>query len=941
MSSEKTNVEKPSSKKAYKVTLNLPKTDFPMRASLPKREPERLATWDADQLYHQIREKSAGKPKYILHDGPPYANGEIHAGTALNKILKDVIVKYKTMRGFDAPYVPGWDCHGLPIEHKVASQLGDKIHQMTRLEIRQECRDFALRFVGTMREQFKRLGVLALWEKPYLTLDHSYEETTLDTFRGLVEKGYIYKGLRPVYWCGSCETALADAEVEYHDHTSHSIYVRFGVTRDPDGIFDGDLNGAYAVIWTTTPWTIPANVAVAVHPELDYLLVRHNGERYLLAEGLAETVFKELGWSEVETLKTLKGTELLKLVCRHPFIERDSVFVPADYVTLEQGTGLVHTAPGHGAEDFQKGKEFDLPVIVPVDHQGRFTSEVPQWQGQRVSEANPAIIEYMKANGSLLYDSKVKHSYPHCWRCKQPVIFRATEQWFVKVDHNELRKRAGEVIHDVGWVPAWGEERMANMLELRPDWCLSRQRYWGVPIPALYCKDCGELCLDERIAARARDLAAEKGSDSWFAEPIESLVPDGFACPKCGNADASKFRRETDILDVWFESGVSHMAVLKREEDGLRWPADLYLEGSDQYRGWFQVSLLTSMAMREQPPYGEVLTHGWVVDETGRAMHKSVGNVVKPEKIIKKYGADILRLWATSADYRRDIGLGDQLLQRNADMYRRLRNTWRFLLGNLADFDPAKDSVADKDLLEIDRWAFHRLAVTTQKLTEAYENHEFYRVYHLLGDFCAVDLSAIYLDVLKDRLYCSAADSPKRRSAQTVLYHIADTLTRLAAPILSFTSEEVWDYLPGEREAASVHLADWPDASRWRDDDLGERWDKLLAVRETVLSVLEKFRAEGHNSLDATLTLTPADEATAKLLTDYGTDRLQDLFIVSGVGFAPVNKLPDEAVVAVSVEEAVGEKCPRCWHVEELTIGLPNEAPVCQRCATELKLEGK
>jgi isoleucyl-tRNA synthetase len=935
---------------AYKGTLNLPRTDFPMRAGLPQREPERLARWEEIGIYALLREKAKGRPKYVLHDGPPYANGEVHAGTALNKILKDVIVKYKTMSGCDAPYVPGWDCHGMPIEHKVAGKLGDRIKGMSTLEVRRECLAFALGFVDTMREQFKRLGVFGLWESPYLTVDPDYEATVLESFRGLVAKGYVYKGLRPVYWCARCETALADAEVEYGDHGSHSIYVRFRVTDDPDGVFDGDLSGAYALIWTTTPWTLPANVAVAVHPRLRYLVVEHSGERYLVAEGLSDRVYRDLGWSGVDELKAVNGEGLLKLVSRHPFFERDSVFVPADYVTLEQGTGLVHTAPGHGAEDFYTGREFDLPVLVPVDHAGRFTDEVPLWAGMDVFEANEPIIEHMRGNGSLLFAGELTHSYPHCWRCKEPVIFRATEQWFMKVDHEDLRKRCLEAVEKVDWIPIWGRERMTSMLELRPDWCLSRQRQWGVPIPGLYCTGCGELVLDERVAALARDLAAQKGADAWFTEPVERLVPDGLVCPKCGG---EVFERETDILDVWFESGVSHLAVLGRTEDGLVWPSDLYLEGSDQYRGWFQVSLLTSMALRGSPPYGRVLTHGWVLDAEGRAMHKSLGNVIQPDAVLEEYGADILRLWATSADYRSDIGLGDEVLGRNTDAYRRIRNTWRFLLGNLHDFDPGRHAVGREGLFEIDRWALHRLAEVARDVDSAYENMEFYRVYHLLYNFCTVDLSAVYLDVLKDRLYCSAANSPKRRAAQTALFAIADALTRLAAPILVFTAEEVWEQLPGEREP-SVHLADWPEVSSWKNVKIAKLWEHLLLIRDGspgFNTFMEEFRAAGRNSLEAAVELIPQERETYGRLKDYGEDNLKDLFIVSSVAIhEPADETGEEInppwiqytlngvtyVIGLKITEAEGEKCPRCWHVEVLVPGPPGEPAVCRRCAREL-----
>ncbi len=919
--------------KAYKETLNLPRTEFPMRAGLPKSEPERLARWESSDVYARIREARDGAEKYILHDGPPYANGEVHAGTALNKILKDVIVKFQTLRGRDAPYVPGWDCHGLPIEHRVAKELGPKLREMSTVEIRAACRDFALRFVDKMRGQFKRLGVFGLWEKPYLTLDRDYEAVTLESFRALLERGYIYKGLRPVYWCSTCRTALADAEVEYQDHQSHSIYVAFSVKADPDGVFDGELTGARVPIWTTTPWTLPANVAVAVHSDFEYLVVNHGDERYLLAAGLAERVYGELGWEDSpEVVKRLKGRDLLGLVCRHPFMERDSVFVPADYVTLEQGTGLVHTAPGHGAEDFYTGRKHDLPIVMPVDDSGRFTDEVPLWSGMSVDEANGPIIEHLRELGVLLGADRVSHSYPHCWRCKRPVIFRATEQWFLDVDHEDLRRRAIEAAEGVNWLPRWGAERMRAMLEQRPDWCLSRQRTWGVPIPGLYCAECGELIADERIAALARDLAAEKGCDAWFSEPIESLVPPGLKCPKC---NAERFRREEDILDVWFESGVSHLAVLGRTEDGLRWPCEVYLEGGDQYRGWFQVSLLTAVALKDAPPYANVVTNGWVVDETGRAMHKSVGNVVNPDEICQRWGADILRLWAASGDYMRDIGLGDEIIKQSTEAYRRIRNTLRFLLGNLGDFEPSTDAVGDDGLEELDRWALHRLALLERGVTAAFDSFEFHRASHLLHNFCAVDLSAVYLDVLKDRLYCSAADSPRRRAAQTALYRIAESLTVYLAPILAFTADEAWENLPGERPD-TVHLADWPDNSRWEDGELEGRWETLLSVREAVLKALEPFRAAKRNSLDALVKLRAADDEVSVLLEDYGPENLKDLFIVSGVELQGVGGIEDEAPVIVDIDAARGEKCPRCWHVEELVSGLPGEEPVCRRCAAEL-----
>ncbi len=731
----------------YKDTLNLPKTDFPMKADLPKREPDMLNSWKEKDIYAHIRGKFKGKPKYILHDGPPYANGDIHIGHALNKTLKDIVVKYKTMRGFDAPYVPGWDCHGLPVEHQLFKELKISKGQIGQLEFRKKAADYALRYVGIQKEQFKRLGVFGDWEDPYLTLSPGYVAGIMRSFAKLVEGGYVYKGRKPVNWCTRCETALAEAEVEYADHTSPSVYVKFQIkdTKIKDGRH-------FLIIWTTTPWTLVANVAIAVHPEMSYVSIKVGEETFFIAQDLLNIVLEKLNIKEYKKISALKGRDLEGLNYIHPFLKREGKVVLANYVSNEEGTGCVHTAPGHGMEDFMTGQKYGLPTIMPVNEKGLFDDTAGELSGMHVFKANDAIIERLKKDGNLLNSATISHSYPHCWRCKSPVIFRATVQWFINVDHNGLRKKTLEAVKGVKWVPSVGEKRISAMIETRPDWCLSRQRYWGVPIPAFYCEGCELPVLDAKAIDRVADMMEKEGSDVWFARTAEELLPPGFKCPECKK---DKFRKEEDILDVWFDSGVSHQSVI-RARPGLQFPADLYLEGSDQHRGWFQSAILTSMPIEGRPPFKNVLTHGFVVDGEGRKMSKSLGNVVSPQDVIKTHGADVLRLWVASCDYYEDIRISKEILERTSEAYRKIRNTARFILGNLYDFDPVKDRVGHEELLGFDKWAVSKACSLIEEITKYYDDFEFHKVFRALYNFCTVELSSFYLDVLKDRLYTYA-----------------------------------------------------------------------------------------------------------------------------------------------------------------------------------------
>lgn len=923
----------------YSKTLNLPQTEFPMRGNLPQREPEILKYWQEIDLYNKVQEKNRGKTKYILHDGPPYANGHIHLGHTLNKVLKDMVVKYRSMAGYDAPYVPGWDTHGLPIEQQAIKQLGLNRHQVSPVEFRAKCKDYALEWAKIQSEEFQRLGVRGDWERPYYTLLPQYEAKQIRVFGEMAKKGYIYKGLKPVYWCASCETALAEAEVEYADKTSPSIYVRFPV-KDGKGVLPED---AAVVIWTTTPWTLPANVAIAVHPEFNYVLAQVKGRKVVVAKELLETFKQAVEADTAEILAAYKGEQLERVVCRHPFVDRESLVILGEHVTLEAGTGAVHTAPGHGEEDFLVGKQYGLPVLAPLDNRGKFTAEGGKFQGQFILDANKAIVEELKEQDVLMGHGQIKHQYPHCWRCKQPVFFRATEQWFASVDG--FRQEALKAIRAVKWVPAWGEERIYNMVEGRGDWCVSRQRTWGVPIPILYCNDCGKEIITEEIIAHIQKLFKEHGSDIWFAKEASELAPPGLTCHHCGQG--KEFRKETDTMDVWFDSGSSHLAVLDQPElwPELQWPADLYLEGSDQHRGWFNSSLSTSVAVTGKPPYKTVLTHGFTVDEKGRKMSKSLGNVVDPLKICSQMGADILRLWVSSADYRADLALSQNILKQMTESYRKIRNTARFLLSNLYDFDPVKDKVAYEKLLELDRVAMMELHKLIKQVLTAYENYEFHVVYHAVHNYCVVDLSAFYLDIIKDRLYTAPPASLERRAAQTVLFEVLDALVRLLTPVLAFTTEEIYKHMPvaGGR-LASVQMLDMPEVNMdYLDVELEKKWDKFHVVRKEVLKALEVARQNKviGNSLEAKADLYVAGEVE-ELLKPMAGD-LSTLFIVSGVNLHPLSEAPAEAAkaedldLAVLVTPAQGIKCERCWMYHEEVGHDAEHATLCPRCVGVVK----
>jgi len=924
----------------YKATLNLPVTDFPMRGNLPQREPEILERWQNLGLYRKLEELGRELPNFTLHDGPPYANGHTHIGHALNKILKDIVLKSRRMAGFHAPYVPGWDCHGLPIELMVDKQLGDRKRSMDKAEIRQECRSYASKWVAIQSGEFERLGVLGEWDRPYLTMSHHYEAATARELARFAERGGLYKGKKPIHWCSCCVTALAEAEVEYADHSSPSIYVKFPFA-DALPAELADLGGRPLsfVIWTTTPWTIPANLAVCLNPNLPYAVVEVGAELLVLAEGLVPAVMKEIGQSEYRVVTTFSASIFEGKDCRHPLYERASRLILGDHVTLEAGTGCVHTAPGHGQEDYAVGLSYGLDVYNPVDDHGRFYPDVEFFGGLKIGEGNGAVNAKLREVGALLKEGTVSHSYPHCWRCKKPVIFRATEQWFISMEANDLRAKALAHINDVQWIPRWGRDRIYGMVENRPDWCISRQRSWGVPITTFYCVRCGEALADARVMHHVADLFEAGGSDIWFTREARELMPDGVTCPACGSDD---FRKEMDILDVWFDSGVSHAAVLERR-DYLKWPADLYLEGSDQHRGWFHSSLLASVGTRDATPYRAVLTHGFVVDGQGKKMSKSVGNVVAPEEVIKQFGAEILRLWVAAQDYRDDIRISKEILQRLTDAYRRIRNTARYILGNLSDFDPERDMVADADLLEIDRWALAKLEELIGRVERSYQEYEFHVLYHAVHNFCSVEMSAFYLDVLKDRLYASAAGSRLRCSAQTAMYRILEALTRLIAPVLSFTAEEIWSHLPGRREE-SVHLARFPEfVGSYRDAELEERFEELLTVRSDVAKALELARNDkiiGH-SLDARVLLAVPEGPWRTLLDRYRED-LAAMFIVSQVdlvaavdGGRSAENVPG---MQVGVEKAQGDKCERCWNYST-TVGDSVDHPtVCARCRGVLEV---
>ena len=928
----------------YKTTLNLPRTSFPMKANLTSLEPRLQARWEEMDLYGRIQAARAGRPQYILHDGPPYANGDVHIGTGLNKVLKDVVVRYKTMRGFDSPFVPGWDCHGLPIEVKVLQDLGDEAKTMPRMDIRRRCRAYAEHYLEVQRQQFRRLGVTGDWLHPYVTMSPRYEQAVIQVLGEMVEAGCIYRALKPIHWCIHCHSALADAELEYEDDESPAVFVRYRLSDQVRRFFPGLRPGERAelLIWTTTPWTLPANLAIALHPDYTYAAVRYRDpadgkERVLvLVRDLIPAALELVGVTEYEELGARRGRLLEGLTYENPLGRRTSPVVVADYVTLQEGTGCVHTAPGHGHEDHLTGLKYGLEPFCPVDDAGAFTREAGEFAGMDIFEANPRIVDRLRDLGMLFHEHRITHSYPHCWRCKEPVIFRATTQWFVDLDRNGLRERALAEVARTRWIPAWGEVRIHSMMAERPDWCISRQKAWGVPIPAFYCTACGELLFTRAVCDRVAELFGREGSDAWFLREPGDILGDLARCPKCGGA---AFEKEADILDVWFESGSSHRAVLEQTER-LRFPADLYLEGNDQHRGWFQLSLWPAVATRNQAPFREVLTHGMMLDEEGEKVSKSKGTMLKSEDVVSTLGADVFRLWLSSVNYHDDIRVSQGIVARSADPYRKMRNTFRFLLGNLADFDPALHRVPYGRMTELDRWALDRLHRLIRSVTSAYDDFAYYRVYHQLYDFAVVDMSSFYLDVLKDRLYTFAPDDPERRSSQTALADILVALTKMCAPILVHTAEEVWLALPESwRDVESVHLSDWPRVNEALIDDvLSKRWGQLLAVRGEVNRGLEQARNAKliGSSLEAALQVWTDDARLRQLLEDFA-DRLPTLFIVSEATLAPERgpdflqglDLPE---VWVKVSPAPYPKCSRCWNLRPSVGQAPAHPLLCSHC---------
>ncbi len=918
----------------YNKTLNLPKTDFPMRGNLPKREPETLKNWEDERLYYKMVENNKGKPTYILHDGPPYANGQIHLGTALNKVLKDFIIKHKNMTGYCAPYVPGWDTHGLPIELKAMKEIGVENGAIPPVELRKQCKNFALKHVKSQMKQFKRLGSIGDYDDPYLTLKPEYEARQVEVFGKMAKDGYMYKGLKPVYWCPDCNTALAVAVIEYANDPCTSIYVKFNVT-DDKGLFTAmglELSKVYFVIWTTTTWTIPGNLAVCLGPEYEYTLVKNGEEYYVMAVELVSTVMKAAGIENYETVGSFTGAELEHIKTKHPLYDRLSPVIVGDHVTLESGTGCVHTAPGYGVEDFEVCKKYDdIGIIVCVDAKGRQTEEAGEFAGLDTNEANKAIFAKLDECGALLASEKITHQYPHCWRCNSPIIYRATEQWFCSV--NGFKDEAVKAIENVKWIPEWGEDRIKGMVRDRSDWCISRQRTWGVPIPIIYCKDCGKPIVTDETIKAISDLFRKEGADAWWTREVNEFIPDTVKC-ECG---CHEFTKEYDIMDVWFDSGVSHAAVMD-EYDSLSWPADLYLEGADQYRGWFQSSLLTSVVYKGKAPYKAVCTHGWVVDGQGKTMHKSLGNGIDPAEIIDQYGADILRLWVASSDYHSDIRISKEILGQLSDAYKKIRNTARFILGNLSNgdgFNPDTDSVSDDQLLEIDKWALMRFYSLIDKVQDGYNAFDFHVAFHSIHNFCVIDMSNFYLDIIKDRLYCEGEKSLERRSAQTAMYRILSGVARLIAPIMSFTAEEIWSYLPhcASDNSESIFLNQMPEKSGIAfSDEFIAKWELIYSTREAVNKVLEEKRNEKviGKSLEANIVIHCGKD----MLEKYSSlsDHLAEILIVSGVSV-----VDDSDETSFEVVKATGEKCERCWAYSE-TVGKNSELPtLCSRCASVVK----
>ena len=917
----------------YNLTLNLPKTDFPMRAGLPKSEPVTLQNWEDEKLYDKLMEVNEGKPLFVLHDGPPYANGNIHLGTALNKILKDFIVRYKNMAGFKAPFVPGWDTHGLPTELKARKKAGvGSSADISEIELRKICEEYVDGYLNDQRNQFKRLGAIGEWENPYITLTHDFEAEQIRIFAEMACKGYIYKGLKPVYWCPECKTALAEAEIEYAEDPCHSIYVKFNVTDDLGKLsaMGVDPNKAYFVIWTTTTWTLPGNVAICVGPSFDYAVIKCGDEYYVMAEELYKSAMEAAEKTEYEVVGTIKGAELEYMKTAHPFMDRESMVIVGDHVTLESGTGCVHTAPGHGVEDYDVCRNYpEIPIIVPVDENGVLTAEAGQFAGFKTDDANKPIAEHLESTGNLFALKKIIHQYPHCWRCKQPVLFRATDQWFCSVD--DFKDAAVKAIDEVEWIPGWGKDRITSMVRERKDWCISRQRKWGVPIPIFYCEECGEPLIEKESMLAVADLFSKEGSNGWFAHSADEILPEGTKCKKCGH---TSFTKEKDIMDVWFDSGSSHAAVLKNRSY-LKWPADLYLEGADQYRGWFQSSLLTSVATMGTAPYKAVLTHGWVVDGKGRVMHKSLGNGIDPQEVIDQYGADVLRLWVASSDYHADIRISQDILKQLSEAYRKIRNTARYILGNLSDFNPDSDMVSLDQLTPIDNWAIAKLNALIDKVTDAYDKYEFHLVYHSIHNFCVVDMSNFYLDVLKDRLYTEKADSVSRRAAQTAIYIILDAMTKMIAPILAFTSDEIWKYMPHSSNDKAEHVIfnEMPKKIDVAiDDSFMAYWDEIHELRDDVKKSLEGYIKDKtiKGSLEAKVILAASGEKLEFL--KKAENELAAAFIVSEVEIVEGNN-----ELEITIEKAEGEKCERCWSISK-TVGSNSEHPtLCSRCCSNLK----
>ena len=930
--SENNNPEKVD----YAKTLNLPKTSFKMKANLAQKEPLTLRDWKKAEIYEKSLKE--GAPFFVLHDGPPYANGDIHIGHALNKILKDIILKYKRLRGYNAPYIPGWDTHGLPIEWKIMEELGEKAKNMTPLQIRQECKKYALKWVEKQKEGFKRLGILGNWDNPYITLRPEYEAEQLKVFKEIYENGYIYKGLKPVYWSPTTETALAEAEIEYKDVTSHSIYVKFEGEKDLTDKLGVDE--ASILIWTTTPWTLPANLGVFLHPEFDYGLYKTEKGNLVVAKDLAEDVFKTLDLS-YELLKEFKGTELEYTHYQHPFLDRKGLVMNADYVTIDAGTGAVHTAPGHGADDYNYSLKYNIGILSPVDDKGHMTKEAGKYEGMFYAKASKAIVEDLTESGHMLYHTTFVHSYPHDWRSKKPVIFRATEQWFISVDESDIRQNALDALKKVEFVPEWGKNRINAMIETRPDWTISRQRVWGVPIPLFYNKETNEVIYDSEIMDRVIELVKKEGTDIWWKYEAKEII--GEELLEKLNLKDIEIRKERSIMDVWFDSGVSHRGVLVPRN--LPRPADLYLEGSDQHRGWFQSSLLTSIASTKDAPYKRVLTHGFVMDGQGRKMSKSLGNTIVPKDIIEKYGADILRLWVSSVDYREDVRISENILQQMSDAYRRIRNTARFLMGNLNDFDYATEKVDYNDMFEIDKWAMHKLEELKEKTTEYYDKYEFYNLFQEITYFCSIEMSSFYLDIVKYRLYCEGPKSLERRSAQTVLTEVLKVLVRIISPVLSFTAEEIWERIPAAlKDEESVHLASWIDPNpAYKNEELAKKWEKIAHLRKEVNKKIEAQRQEGliGHSLDARVLLNITNDDYS-FLKDYTEDEVSDLFIVSQTKFVD-DELENSEIegISIGVTKALGKKCERCWKYSE-EVGKDERYPdVDPRCAKVLaELEG-